>query len=338
MLFKTTAEIQQFAPINGEVNFASLKSSIITAERECIIPAIGQSLYDTLNTAYAANTLTTPQTNLLAVIQQSLACYAIYAQTPLSEVNFTDGGTRREETNTSKSAYQYQVTNLRKELLRQADLHLEYLLGYLETNRTDFPTWTSSTQFLRYRGLFIKTGTEFSENYTTASPNRNYIAMRPTMEDVEQQIVKKLLGKDFFAALKAKDKAEQDFTADETELLYKLKKWIAALTVLMSIPKINVQVTDNGITVFSSSTFATKDDDSKRGAANADQINHLVNSLKDTCSMWLADITAYLKETASVTVFAPYYEWQLTVAAAEAAALHTPEESIFECGSTYGLI
>ena len=324
MLFKATTEIQQYLELDSNVNFASLKSSIRAAEKDILIPVIGLSFYLDLDSKYTAGTLSVKEKALIDVIQAALAAHAIYLYVPKSEVNITDGGVRRNETDTSKTAFQYQVTNLRAALLGESEKAVEYLITFLELKKADYPVWTSTAEFKRYRSLFIKTGSELNEFYGTASPGRNYMAMRSVMEDIEQQVIKKMLGDNQFKVLKAKDQLNDPVWSDyENMLMYRLKKCIANLTIAAAIGKLAVRIDDYGITVTSAFISTSNDQVSKRGAAADNQISQLAREAKAAGETWLNDAVDYLRKNAGLIVFPQWYEWQLSLAL-------VPEEHVNE--------
>ncbi len=314
MLFKTTIEIQKYAELNTQVNFVSLQSSIRSAEKDILIPVIGFSFYLDLDTKYNNSTLNAAETALIDVIHAALAPHTLYLYIPKSEVNITDGGLRRQETDISKTAYQYQVTNLRKAYLDESEAAVEYLLTFLEEKKADYPAWTSTNEFKKYRSLFIKTGSEFNEYYRTASPYRNFFAMRSVMEDVEQQVIRKVLGEAQFLAMKAKDQLNDPLWSDyEKVLLYRLKKCIANFTIAAGLSQLAIRIDEYGITVTSAFTSTSNDQVSKRGAAPDNQLGQLIRDARDAGQSWLNDAVDYLRKNASLLIFPDWYAWQLSL-------------------------
>lgn len=315
MLFKDTTEIQQYMEVDTTVNFPSLKSSIRAAEKELIVPVLGLSFYLDLNTKYNTGTLSNKEKDLVEVIQAALAPHSIYLYIPKSEANITDGGIRRNETDTSKTAYQYQVTNLREALRSESEKAVEFLLAFLEEKKADHPVWSSTPEFRRYRSLFIKTGSQFNELYNTASPYRNYFAMRSTMENVEQQVIKKLIGDALFKALKDKDQLNDPVWSEyEQTLLYRLKKCIANLTIASATSSLAVRIDEYGLSVTSAFTSTSNDQISKRGAAADNQISQLSREARTAGETWLNDAVDYLRENASLLIFPQWFSWQISLA------------------------
>ncbi len=259
--------------------------------------------------------------------------YVAYYYAPKAEISLSDAGPRRQETNTAKSAYGYQVVNYREQKLREGEIAAESLLQFLEDNKTAYPDWVASTAFKKYRSLFIKNAKEFNELFQSASPYRNYWAWRYKMYDVEQQIIKKEIGKELFDYLKDIDEdAAGTYSEAETELLYKLKKAIAYFTVAYAIPFHNVRLDSNGITVVSgNNTVANKDQDGRR-AASGDDLSHIARDADGDARGWMQDALDYIIANA---VEFPLYP---VVVASYITADEYCDGSNECLGSSYGLI
>ena len=269
-------------------------------EDEHIVPVIGNELYIILNTAYTDATteasLTDVQKALLDKCRTVIGPLASFYLAARKDVTLSDGGLRREETATTKTAFQYQGANFTDTMLREGERATEALLKFLDTNMTDYPDWVSSAAFTNYKNLFIKSGKEFADAFPSASPYRNYIAMRSKMQDVEENNIRTALGDELFNALKAKDiLATPGFTAKEVELIKKLKKSIAYFTVAFSIPFLNVRIDANGITV-KTANRTSDDDKSTRAAATNDALNSIMKRCEDAGALWLKNAIKYLND------------------------------------------
>ena len=255
-----------------------------------------------MSTAYGLisdeNGLSAANKLLLHQCRMVIGPYLCYYYAPKSDVNLSDQGMSRMENGTNKSAFQEQRSDFRDAQLREAENATENLIEFLEDNSSSYPEWLSSTAFSSYRKLFIKTGREFDEYFSSHSPFRNYIAMRSKMVDVEDDIREKI-GDDLFEYLKGKDLVEDpSFTTKETTLLYRLKKAIAYLTVSFAGEFLNVRIDANGLTIMDSQRSA-RDADAKRTNADAMAISNLTGTAADTGRNWLKKAMKYLADNAT---------------------------------------
>lgn len=303
MLFKDTTKLKEYAQISGAVNFASVKLTIQNVENTHLIPVLGSTLYNSLNDAYTAatseSTLTQQQQSLLDKCRYVIGPYVCYYYAPKADIALSDGGARRAETAQEKTAFQYQVTNFREANLRDAENATETLIQFLEDHKTDYTDWTASIEFKQYRSLFIKTGGEFQTLYPSASPYRNYWAMRFKMFDIEEQTIRDAITPDLYDYLKEKDAdATYTFTDSEQKFLLRLKKAIAYLTVAYAVPHVGVRIDPSGITV-SARGQTSNDNTTKQDLAPDNQLSWLVKSSTESGQKWLESALQYLADNAS---------------------------------------
>lgn len=296
MLFKDTIKLKEYAEFTGDINFASVKKTVRIVEETHLIPILGYELYNTINNTYTVAAseadLSYAQRLLLDKCRMIIGPYVLYNYTPKAELRVNDAGARRAETQTEKTAYKYQVDNFREQALQDAEAAIESLLQFLEIYKDDFSQWATSTAFTDYRGLFIRTGSEFANLVKTHSPFRNYWAMRSKMVDVEENNIRKALGNDLYKTLKDKSKSpEGTFTEKENDLLFKIKKATAYFTVAFSIPHLNVRIDANGISVVATS-FST--DVEARAAANDKALNAVISSAHESGNAWLKNTIDFL--------------------------------------------
>lgn len=296
MLFKTSAQLKEYAQLTGDLNFPGLAPTLRFVETFHLIPLLGKTLYQSLSQAYTANeaSLSTVQKDLLEQCRQVVAPYFCFYYAPKADVQLTDSGFRKNQ----DAAYQYQGTNYREANLREAEMCEEMLLQFLEEKSADYPDWKTSDAFRDYRSLFIKTGEEFNKLFPSSSPYRNYRAMRGKMVDVEEQMVRMAIGDVLFAALKTKDTDAQDFTDKEKELLFKLKKAISYQTVALSIPLLKVRIDGNGLSVLANIVMSSRDEDNKRGGADDGAISQLAEECFAGAKAWLKTAVEYIEGNA----------------------------------------
>lgn len=307
MLFKSNTDVMKCAPFSGTPNFVSISPTIQMVEEKYLIDIIGTELYNKLNTAYKNATAETDlQPALLLLLTRCrLMCgsYIAHHYISISDINLTDAGARRLETEKDKTAFQYQVTNFKKETLQTAEMYAEKLLEFLEENKADYPEWVTSKQFIIYRKLFIKSAKEFNEIYRTIAPYRNYWAMRFKMIDVEEITINEAITEPLFADLKTKAlTAAYTFTEAENELLFMLKKAIVYYTVAQAVPALSIRIDDFGLTVTKGET--NTNDSNKLIDANETKISHLIRSAESSAKSWLNKAVKYINNNA--TEFAAY--------------------------------
>ncbi len=312
MLIKDSITALQYAQFVGTINFNSIKPTVEMIESVYIENILGTTLYNNLDAALAAVTADTPvpltddNAKLLEKCRLVIGRYLCYHYAPIAEIQVSESGARRSENSTSKTAFQYQVTNFRTENLNQAELYTEKLLQFLEDNQTTYSDWTSSDSYKQYNQLFIKTAKDFDYNYKTAAPYRNYWALRWKMQDVEDQQIRDLLGDDCYNDIKTKNADNAyTWTDDEKRLVDMLKKGISYLSVAFSIPHLGVRIDAMGITV-AGQTTSSNDDSTKRISAMDSKVSLLITTSENAGRTWLKRAYDFLvKNAASFPLFVP---------------------------------
>jgi hypothetical protein len=299
MLFKTTVRLVSYANLASTVNFSNVSPTIRTVEEQHIIPLLGKELYNALNTAYTSaavdeSDLSATNKALLEMVRNVIGPLVCYYYAPKAEVIVSDAGVHRQETNSNHTAFQNQVVNFKEINLLESENATEQLLQFLEDKKADYPTWQTGDGFADYRSLFIKTGTEFKNLFPSHSPCRNYFAMRPRMKDVEENGIRKLLGDDLYNTLKQIDLDPVGvFTDIQKDLVFKIKKAVAYLTVAEAIPFLNVRIDTNGLTV--KSTARAQDDlVASRTAASERAISNYIDACKSAGKDWINSVQDWI--------------------------------------------
>lgn len=301
MLFKNLETLKKYSQYGGTGDFSALESSLRMVEYTQIIPVIGQELYDNIQLAVK----NAPTVDDIVDEYKQVTIHCLMAIGPLfcyhhadkADILFDGSGMKRTETNTNKTAYQEQRNKFKEANLAEGEQALEMLIKYLEDNINDFPEWTDSKNFKIYRSLFIKTGSEFNEIFPSATPYRNYWAMRSKMNDVEENQIRPFLGDTIFDALKENDRAaDLPFTDQQNELLSRIKKAIANFTVAFSVPILNVRMNSMGITIPAITNFSTNDGENTRSGIADKWVDTFTKSCITTAQSWLTNAAKYLSE------------------------------------------
>jgi hypothetical protein len=270
-----------------------------------LYPVLGKELYNTLQEEYESavtdNTFGTDlQKKLLHHCRKVTGPLFCYHYAPKTEVQVSDSGVHRSETSNLKAAYQYQGTRYREENFNEGQFCIENLLQFLEDNIEDFGTWASSAEFQQYRSLFIKTATAFNQLFPSASPQRNYFALRPKMVDVQEVHIRSFLGEELYESLleKAKDNP-QVFTDKEKVLMERINKAIAYYTVATAAPFLAVKIGSAGLTITAAASFSSNDEENTRAGVADNNLRHYIESCSNSGAMWLEQAAIYMKNNAA---------------------------------------
>lgn len=301
MLFKTSDKLKLYSQISGTPVLASLRSTIEFIENNHIVAILGQELFNTLELNYQDTTneddLSDADAFLLDKVRKVIGPLLCYYYAPKADVQLTDSGVQRIETTTNKTAYQYQNTNFAQANLKEGEACSEQLIEFLEQYQESYPLWVASQAFTKYRSLFIKSGKEFDSLYASHTPYRNFYAIRSKMFDVEEINIRDTLGSEMYDAIKVRDiTADPNYTNKEKQLLQRVKKAIAYLSVAFSLPMLNVRIDSNGLSVVASSTFSQNEKENTRAGADDNARIELMKSCMASGAVWINNTIAFIKE------------------------------------------
>jgi hypothetical protein len=298
-LITTIQQVKEVLRI-ASVDSDSSLPDIAEAEQTHIIPVIGKPLYNELLAAYEGNTLTTIQETLLKKIQKPLAAFAYFDDLALQHAMITDAGVRRTTTDNMPSAYRWEFDGVKEALANKAYQGMEYLLEWLEENKTDFPTYTGSEAYTKVNKYLIKSGVDFSEQYRIHQKFRTYNALISIMDDVEILYVNALIGAEYFDELKALAAP----TTLEAELIAFLKKAVAHLTIHHAFEKNSVKMTDSGPSIYD--RYADRGG-SESAQPSADMIKFSMDVTMRDGQTYLKKAKKLLDDNASGSIFANYF-------------------------------
>lgn len=258
-LIKTIAEIKEVLPkLVSNLNSQSLLPNFNAVEEKYLTPLIGDALYDSLQTKYNANTLTSDELILVKHIRLVIGSYAFLDETAATHVFLTDQGVRVNSTGNMQKAVGWEYKELKKFLKDRALDGTEVLLKYMWKKKADLPLWTESEAYKQFEGLIIRTGTDFSDQYRLFQPMRTFYSIKQRTADAQDFYLVSGLGKtlvDYFLQ-------KEDPSDGEKEILKQLKKALAFFTIKHTGEHDTVRFGENGFTV-------VEDNDTESDEANA---------------------------------------------------------------------
>lgn len=323
MLFANISDLKTFlgGAVNTSVELSSLAPAFHAAVYNHIVEWIDVGFWDEIKSAYDGASLSAEQTALLPYLQRPLAKLAMYEHRQIGTVQFTESGLQRIETEMHKTAYRYQENAYSQFMLNNGYEDLERLLVYLEANKTDFPTWTSSDAYTRFRALFITYAAEFRRAYGKQVSRYVFEIMRPVMQDIETFALIPLMGEDQFNDLKANLLAGTA-SAEEQELRARIIRSVASYTMEESLKRQWVQLEGNKVIQLEQGIMQA---DEARRVVDPASLNIAINHNKEFANRHLSYVKQYLDD--NLDVFTLYSDYLDELADAEAAEEAETESS-----------
>lgn len=223
MLFKTIAEIKTFLPIGVGNDFLRLKPHIENAENKYIKTVLGTAMFDELQEFYDTEYPKTPTEAQEAMLQlqtktqHALIHLAYFIGFDFLNVQVSDIGFQRIESERTKGLYKYQEDNLKVYFSDAGFNALDDVLVFLETNIEHFAEFKAQTNWGELKTSFLPTVKVVEAiPFNIAGSRLTFMALRPFTAFIEDATIRPVLGQTFYAEIKAemvKDEPAEKVTA-----------------------------------------------------------------------------------------------------------------------------
>ena len=311
MLITDIEEVREYVSVNKSFDLENIAPYLDRAESKYIIPVLGDELYDYLNrlvNAEQSPDLTETQELILEKARKALSNFAYALYLPLAQVQIDNAGVRIANTETMKTAWEWQIRDLQRDFYDAGWLALEDLQKFLEQNAgsgsgSAYDYWLDSSAYTILKECFINSADEFDKFYFINKSRRLYSAIKTAMKRVEILHAKPSLGAEYFDELKTKIK-DESLTADDVKLLDTyLRPAVANLTIAESISELPVIIGNDALSLFNNERIINKSDQKD----DAQRISALQQ--KSLCSGmdFLKALRVFLNENANANLYATYF-------------------------------
>lgn len=312
MLLKTIAELKRYVPVDTAGILPSFELELEYTEANVIAPLLGEPLLAWLQAAYDAPDFDLAGTGLAAqllrAVQAPLARLATATATTVHQVSIDETGVHITSTDTSKTAFQWQLDRVQAQFLKRGFAGLDALTQWLEAHVDASPelqAWAASPAGQRHRRELFTCTADFQEYENISSSRLAFEAIGPMRRRLENFELGPVLSHEFLIELRAQVRM-RTLTSDNENLLrtYVLPA-LACLTIGHSVPELGLSLNGGGIDL----TIARLDDsNAKEADAGLDQL--LASKVSEALisgARYLRQLTSYLDRTASAVRFPTYF-------------------------------
>jgi hypothetical protein len=209
-LINTTEEFRQYVRLNAsteDANFLDLlQADMLLVEYDQLRPLLGDSFFEGLLETVAADG-DAVQLRLRYLLCLALANLTMVEGVDALQVQISGSGIQIVSDANVKTAFQWQIDNLKLMYCRKGYGALDKVLDFLDAHATDFPTWAGSPAAARSREFFISSAEQFTEHYNISHSRQTYLALLSIIRKMERFALVPVLGQEYFAELKAEQAA-----------------------------------------------------------------------------------------------------------------------------------
>jgi len=193
MLINTTSDLRNYLPASVTLEFDDIKPKIRLAERETIIPLFSQSVYDLINVE------TVPSgelTQLHELCAEAVAHLALLHYLDFGQVHLNSSGIQIASTDNMKTAFEWQIDQLKEQCSLQGWSAIESALKFLETaeESTLKAAWEASDTFAAQAQMLLPTLKTF-ETYAHLGHSRVlFNKLSPMILALQEDIIEPAIG------------------------------------------------------------------------------------------------------------------------------------------------
>ncbi len=246
MLINNITELRDYIPASVTLNFGDIKPKIRQVEREIIIRIFGQPIYDRLTTVHP---LTSSDTSLKNLLTEATALLALLEYIPIGQVQFDSAGIRIASTEQMKTAFEWQIDELKTTCSRQGWAAIESALGICEQlpAGTLKNLWTATETYTLSTQNLITNLRQFEQFAHLQGSRVMFNKLIPTITDQQDEVIIPAIGQSLFTSIMQVDSEEDP---NRIAFLYKAKKYaskaLAYLTLGVGFQDTLLILSDNG--------------------------------------------------------------------------------------------
>ncbi|MDX5394829.1 MAG: hypothetical protein LPK21_01400 [Hymenobacteraceae bacterium] len=301
--------------VNSSSELESVLGDIMLVEDEHITKYLGQNYYEQLHERYNSETpaFTSLEQRLLDHLQAAISNLAQESYLDLNQVQISSSGIRIISNDREKTAFKWQIDNLRQSFLKKGYNQLERVLAFLEDHREslEFAAWAASPASTVFHQYFINTAAEFSAEYNIDNSRLTYLALLPILKKQERFLVEPVVGPALFEELKTQIK-DRSLTEENEKLLQDfIRPALAHLVVCKAAVENSFKLTSRGLEL----TYGRQDDRIlEKGEADDQKLNLKIKEAHQDGQAFLVKLRNYLNENASEEKFTAYFNSAIYIA------------------------
>ena len=297
MLFNTIDDLKaSLGTVHRNLKLDTLLSFVSQAEQLHLVPALGEGLVEQLGSLPATDA-PAPLVQLRQRLRAALAYYVVLEAAPFLSVAFGELGMSEQSAQNAAPSRQWVYNNFVEAAAAAADKLLDLALAWLDAHAADYADELDSPEYRSRRALLIGSADELGRYVATAGSRRFFLALLPTIRQVEDFEISELLGEALLEQLREGLASGEAPNAAATKLLGLVRPLLAHRAIAQGILTLNVALAGTSLRLLSDNEAVRQ-----RQAASPEALSALSQQASATADRYQARLAAYLD---SLTPAAP---------------------------------
>lgn len=293
MLFNTVEELKAKLSSVHKSRGADVLSYVELAEALHLVPVLGEGLVQQLGSLPA----TGAPAHLLVLRERfraPLAYYAVLEAAPflpltLSDVGMTEQTVGEQGGSGAAPARQWVYNNFVEAAAAAGDKLLDLALAWLDDHADEYADELDSKEYRSRKSLLISSAAQLGTYLATAGSRRFFLALLPTLRQVEEFEIGDLLGADLLEELREGLASGAAPSAATTKLLGLVRPVLAHRALAQGILSLNVALTGTTLRLLSDNEAVRQ-----RQAASPEALSNLSQQAYASAEKWQAKLAAHL--------------------------------------------
>jgi hypothetical protein len=216
-LFTDINQVKEYITVDIGSNINMLLPYIKQAEKY-VKDVIGTDLFnELLEYVQASDSDNDELEALLPYVRMPLINFAYKFGAPKLSVNIGKTGITTTESNNVSPAEDWRMKDLINSFASSGYSGLEELLEFLEENKEDYTSWSTSSAYSFQKKFFVNNAKELNESIFINIERYDFLKLKPYIHQIEQSVIKKAISTELFDVMKEKILAGD--LSEENEIL-----------------------------------------------------------------------------------------------------------------------
>ena len=291
MLFSRVEEIKAcLGTLHQNLSPETLLSFVSQAEALYLVPVLGEGLVEQLGSLPADEA----PAHLVALrerFRRALAYYVVLEAAPFLSVAFGELGMSEQSVAGAAPSRQWVYNNFVEAAAASADKLLDLALGWLDAHAADYADELDSAEYRSRKQLLIANAAQLGQYVATAGSRRFFLALLPTIRQVEDFELSDVLGEELLEQLREGLASGEEPSAEARKLLGLVRPVVAHRALAQGILSLNVALTGTSLRLLPDNEAVRQ-----RQAATPEALSALSQQATAAADRYQARLAAYLDQ------------------------------------------
>lgn len=193
-LINTIEDLKRHIVVSASFDFKKVLPYSKRAERKIVLGLIGREQYDTIVVHPFVPDNNEPINLVKELFEEAVSNYSLILALPTIDLLITNSGTVNVENTESSKADWRDKRDLKRSLLKTYTEALDDAFLIMESNADDFAEWKDSNFYTVFTNSIVRHTETFDKNFSIQKNRATFLALKPYMEEVEEQYLISMLG------------------------------------------------------------------------------------------------------------------------------------------------